>query len=224
MSTRTSNDPPRPTAERRVAGARGHGGNGNRPASTRFFEATPCEGPGCRNTVPAGIYSAQRKRSFCSDTCRNRLTAKEFVIGTCACGCGQPVLGRRNEAGIRKFTNEEHYYRFAHERQLGETGCFRASIESYMAGHAQARYKPGTLPMIQTAVAKFFRFVARQGIRDFNDVHPETVALYTATERDRGARHRAYISPISTFFSYLIKQGRYALTNPVVRRKDPHVD
>jgi len=68
-----------------------------RQPATKYFEAAPCEGPGCSNVVPAGMYAPHRKRAFCSEACRERDANTMYVLGTCACGCGELVLGARKE-------------------------------------------------------------------------------------------------------------------------------
>jgi integrase len=219
VSNSINDNPPRSTAEQRDATARSTGRFGDRSPSTKFFDAARCEGPGCQNIIPAGIYPSQRKRSFCSDKCRNRDFAAGYVVGTCKCGCGQTVLGRKDEAGKKQFLDDEHYYRFVHERQLGGTGCFRPLIEEYMGGDAKNTYKSSTLPTVQCSVAKFFRFAVRGGITDINDVRPATITKFIATEQKRGAMHRGYVGHLSTLFSWLIDEERYTRPNPIIPRR-----
>lgn len=219
MSNNTSKNPPRSTAEQRAAVARTSGRFGDRPPTKKFFDATPCEGPGCPNIIPAGMYPAQRKRSFCSDTCRNRHTSAMFVVGTCKCGCGQPVLGRKDEVGKKQFADDGHYQRFVRERQLADTGCFRPQIESYMAGDAKIRYRASTLPTVQTSLAKLFRFAVKEGISDVNDIRSATITKFISHEQERGTVHRTYLGHITTFFNFLIEEEVYEHPNPVIPRR-----
>jgi integrase len=214
-----SNAPPRSTAEQRDALARNTGRFGDRPPSTKFFDAARCEGPGCQNIIPAGTYPAQRKRSFCSDMCRNRFTAKEFVVGTCKCGCGKPVLGRKDQVGKKQFVDDEHYGRFVRERQLGDTNCFRPLFERYIAGDAKTNYKAGTLPAVKSGLAKVLRFAAMEGISDINEIRSDTITKFIAAEMDRGTMHRTYVGYCSTFFNCLIEDGLYTHPNPVIPRR-----
>ncbi len=126
---------------------------GERKLATKYFEAAPCEGPGCTNIIPASPYSTTRKRVFCSDACRRLDTTTRYVAGTCACGCEQPILGHKHKSGRRKFVDSRHYHRFRRERQLAETGIFRPVIERYLAGDAKTYYSPSTLPMVQASLA-----------------------------------------------------------------------
>jgi hypothetical protein len=72
VSSSTRNDVPRSTREQRDAAARNAPDRREHRPVSNYFEATPCEGPGCTNIVPAGMYPARRTRHFCSDECRSR--------------------------------------------------------------------------------------------------------------------------------------------------------
>jgi len=166
------------------------------------------------------MYPAQRKRSFCSDPCRNRDAATAYVVGACKCGCGEPVLGRKDEMGGKKqFVNHEHLCRFLEEQQLGETGCFRPCIEWYMAGDARNRYKASTLHTVKSSLARFFRFAATEGITDINDIRPATITKFIAAELERGTTSRNYVGHLSTFFYCLIDEGLYERPCPVIARR-----
>jgi hypothetical protein len=191
---------------------------GDRKPTTRYFEAAPCEGPGCTNVIPAGDYPAQRTRSFCSDTCRNRDSASAYIVGKCR-HCSQDILGRKDETGRKQFCTDVHRYEFLRERVLGPTGCFRPLVEEYLGGDAKNNYKPSTLPTVQTSVAKFFRFAVSHGITDVREVRSSTITQFIAEEQKRGVVHRTYVGHVSTLFGWLIDEGRYAGANPVIPRR-----
>lgn len=220
MSSNNPNlDPQRSTAEQRAAAAKSTGRFGERPPSTRFYEAAPCEGPGCKNIVPAGMYAAQRTRNFCCDTCRNRYEDKMYVVGICECGCGMEVLGRKQQVGKKKFYDDEHRRRYLYDRVLAPTGAFLPLVKEYMAGDAKNTYKASTLATVQSSVAKFFRFAVAKGIVDINEVRPATITEFIASEQARGAMYRNYVGHMSTFFNWLIDEERYTRPNPVIPRR-----
>lgn len=211
-------NPPRSTPQQRATAARQTGRFGDRKPSMRYFEATPCEGPGCPNVVPAGDYPAQRTRSFCSDSCRNRDSASAYIVGKCR-HCGGDVLGRKDETGKKQFCTEAHRHEFLREQVLGPTGGFRPLIVEYMEGDAKNNYKRSTIPTVRTSIAKFFRFAVTHGITDVRQVRPSTITNFIAHETERGVFCRTYVGHIATFFSWLISDERYDRANPVIPRR-----
>jgi integrase len=211
-------NPQRSTSEQRAVAARNTGRFGDRKPSKRYFEAAPCEGPGCTNVVPAGDYPAQRMRSFCSDSCRNRDSASAYIVGKCR-HCDQDILGRKDQPGKKLFCNETHRYEFLRERVLGPTGSFRPIVEEYMAGDAKNHYKASTIPTVQCSVAKFFRFAFAHGITDVRQVRSSTITQFIAEELERGTISRVYVGHLSTFFGWLIDEGRYDRVNPIIPRR-----
>jgi hypothetical protein len=101
----------------------------------RWFEAGPCEGPGCTNIVPAGFYAPQRKRYFCSMTCSSRADSKH-VIGT-SIHCDGPILEPKVKAGVKKYCTQACRWLHKTEEMLEPTGSFRPIIEEYMATACQ---------------------------------------------------------------------------------------
>jgi site-specific recombinase XerD len=189
------------------------------PPAKRYYEAAPCEGPGCTNTVPPGFYPAQRIRSFCSKTCRNSDAACRYVIGTCLCGCGGQVLGHKKEAGKKLFCCDDHMRAYELERILSPTGPFRPLIEEYMATQAPNYYAPGTLHTVRSSLAKFFRHAVQvEEIKLLDDIRSSAITRLIAVERERGLTSRNFVGYLSTFFGWLIAEERYDRANPVVSR------
>jgi integrase len=188
----------------------------NRPK--RYFDAGPCEGPGCTNIVPAGYYPAQRVRSFCSIRCSNREAASRYLVGTCQ-HCGGPVMGHRGDVGVKQFCCNEHKLAYETEQILGPTGPFRSLIEEYMSSAAPNYYRPGTLPTVRVSLAKVFRFAAQvEKITDLEEVRPALITRFIAHERERGLTSRSFVGHMSTFFRWAIAEERYTRANPVVSR------
>jgi integrase len=189
----------------------------HRPPS-RYWEAMPCEGPGCTNVIPAGLYAPQRLRSLCSTACANRDSSSQYIIGICRY-CGGPVMGRKDRVGKKYFCSDEHRRAHTTERILGPTGPFRALIAEYMSTAAANYYSPGTLPTVRVSLAKFFRFVAQiEKITELDAVRPAVITRFIALERERGLTGRNFVGHLSTFFATMIAEERYDRANPVVSR------
>lgn len=183
-----------------------------------YWEASPCEGPGCTNIIPAGSYAPQRLRSFCSTSCCTRDAACRYVIGTCL-HCGGPVMGRKDLAGLKKFCCNEHRRAHEIEQILGPTGTFRPLIEEYMSTTAVNYYALGTLSNVAGSLSKFFRFAAQvEKISNLEDVRPAVITRFIAMEHERGMTSRSSVGHLSTFFNSLIAEERYRGVNPVVSR------
>ncbi len=184
----------------------------------QYWEAMPCEGPGCANIIPAGLYQPQRARSFCSKTCVSRDSFSRYVVGKCP-HCGGPVMGRKDEAGIKVYCSDEHWRAHATEQILGPTGVFRGLIDEYMSTAAANYYAPGTLPTVRVSLAKFFRFAVQvEKAARLTDIRPGVITRFIAVERERGLTSRSFVGHLSTFFAWLIAEERYDRANPVVSR------
>lgn len=182
------------------------------------WDAMPCEGPGCRNVVPAGLYAPQRLRSFCSNTCSYRDASHQYMIGTCRY-CGGPIMGRKDYVGKKYYCCDDHRLAHSTERILGPTGPFRALIEEYMAAAAANYYSPGTLPTARVSLAKFFRFAVQvEKITVLDNIRPAVITRFIAHERARGLTCRNFVGHLSTFFGTLIAEEKYGRANPVISR------
>jgi integrase len=183
-----------------------------------YFDAVPCEGPGCTNIIPAGYYAPQRSRSFCSTACGHRDFMSRYLIGTCL-HCGGPVKGRKDQVGIKKFCSNEHKLTFETERVLGPTGSFRPLIEEYMRTGVVSMYREGTYPNVRTNLAKFFRFVVQnERVSTLDNIGPAVVTRFIAHEHERGLTGRGFVGHLSTLFGWLISEQRYHKPNPVIPR------
>jgi integrase len=183
-----------------------------------YFEASPCEGPGCKNILPAGYYAPQRSRSFCSQSCANRDAGTKYMIGNCL-QCGGPIMGRKDKAGLKKFCCNDHKLAFETERILGPTGPFRPLIEEYMRSGAISIYRSGTLPNVRVSLGNFFRFVAQiEKISTLAAIKPPVITRFIVHEHERGLSCRNFVGHLSTFFRWLIAEQRFDQANPVIPR------
>lgn len=183
-----------------------------------YFDAAPCEGPGCTNIIPAGYYAPQRSRSFCSTACANRDFSTRYLIGTCL-HCGGSIRGRKDQEGVKKFCSNEHKLAYETERVLGPTDSFRPLIEEYLSAGAPNMYRQGTLPTVRVSLAKFFRYVVRaEKLSQLESIGPAVVTKFIAHERERGLTSRNFVGHLSTFFGWLIAEQRFNRPNPVVPR------
>jgi hypothetical protein len=104
---------------------------------------------------------------------------------------------------------------------LAPTGPFRPLIEEYLATAAVNHYSPVTFGQARRNLGSFFQFVVEsEHIETLDDIRPSTVTRYINAERMRGIRscNRNLLNCVSTFFVWLIAQGRYDRGNPVVKR------
>jgi integrase len=183
-----------------------------------YFDAVPCEGPGCTNIIPAGYYAPQRSRSFCSTACGHRDFMSRYLIGTCL-HCGGPVRGRKDQVGIKKFCSNEHKLAYETERIFGTTGSFRPLIVEYLKSGAPNIYRAGTLPTVQSSLCRFFRYVANvEKTSQLESIGPGVVTRFIAHERERGMTSRNFVGHLSTFFGWLRSEQRFSKLNPVIPR------
>ncbi len=200
-----------------------HRGNSGSFSSTNlakkeYFDAAPCEGPGCTNIVPGGYFPSHRVHAFCSRKCRNREAASRYIVGICL-HCGGEILGLKSEVGAKKFCCREHMLEHDTEQIMGATGKFRPLIEHYMATQAKNYYKQSTLHSVRSSLARFFRFaVQEEGIGALDQVRTSTVTQFISIERERGLTSGNFIGHLSTFFAWAIAEERYERANPVVSR------
>jgi site-specific recombinase XerD len=85
----------------------------------------------------------------------------------------------------------------------------------YFNGFASRHYRDIRTPRL--ALCPFFKFLLLQGIMSIGKVTPKTITLFLTWARQASIKSPAYnISKISTFFKWLIAEGRYKGGNPVV--------
>lgn len=135
----------------------------------------------------------------------------------CACGCGKLV--QRSASGISKdglnFISRAHVGEYQANQTIRLCGSFIGIVEKYLNGFATTHYrdpkkhKPRLLP--------FFQFLADSGFTDLEDVTPQTVTAFLQWGRSTGRKVVAYSSgTISTFFNWMLAEGRRKAPNPVV--------
>jgi integrase/recombinase XerC len=177
-----------------------------------------CDGPECKSFIPAGLYSKTARVLTCSPRCANRREWKGTKTLACDCGCGLSFLGRRRKNNLSGlvFISQQHRANYIKSMYQSEScGVFLELVTEYLNGFASHHYREIRTP--RTALCPFFRFLTTIGIRSIGEVIPTTITNFLTWARQVGLRSPAYnISKISTFFVWLIAEGRYKGGNPVV--------
>ena len=199
-----------------------------------FREAGACEGPGCNETVPAGVVYGHQTRWFCSNKCRRRAknlhrrTYKQIVIGSCE-HCNGPIIGtsvkrRKNP----RYCSTEHFRAAQFERIMRATGPLAEKLLEY--ARLNPNYAESTAQGVKTNLARAARyFHGKLGIERWEDVRPDSIGEFIHAEKQRGIKSTNSVGQLSTYFRWLIGVKRIAMQNPVIhglhkqksRRNDP---
>ena len=187
-----------------------------------FREAGDCEGPGCNETVPAGMVYGHQTRWFCSDRCRRRAknlhrrTYKQIVIGACE-HCGEPITATSEQRRKKpRYCSIEHF-RLAQSKQIMEaTGPLGETLLEYV--RLKPNYADSTAPGVKTNLARAARFFyGTRGIDRWEDVMPDSISEFISAEKRRGVKSTNPIGQLSTYFRWLIDVKRIRMENPVIR-------
>lgn len=187
----------------------------------RYVDAgtEPCQAPGCPNLIPEGLYNAKCKFIACSSDCYNKRAAQGSILMKCACPCGQTFLrasNRPTKSGL-VFMSPRHRGNYVIDQHLQEScGRFRPIADEYITGIARIHYTDTRNARI--AVSTLLLFLTQSEISSLEDVSPRTITEYIRwmgnTNRKIGTDT---LSCISTFFNWMIDEGRRKVANPVTR-------
>jgi integrase len=174
-----------------------------------------CSHAGCLCTVPPGIYPKGQNLMFCSYNCHKVYGSKGPVFGACK-NCNRPLSGLPCQRG-KQFCNTDCWIEYRNVTSFAEkTGDFKPILLEYLHGDAKNRYKLSTWRGVRANLACFFQFVRSQGVNQLSDVNPTLMTAFIAKERDRGLHQDNYISQISVFFNWLLRNGDTSIRNPVL--------
>lgn len=182
-------------------------------------EVERCQTPGCSNFIPEGRYDLRNKFIVCSPDCYNRRSAKGSILMTCGCGCGTQFL--RASKRLRKsglvFLSSRHLGDYLIAKTLQEScGPFRVVADEYLNGVAKVHY--ASVREARKSLATFFLFLTERGITTLEGVSPKTITEYILWTSDTGRKLASdTLSCISTFFNWMIDEGRRTAANPVTR-------
>ena len=180
-----------------------------------YLPSRKCDGPGCDNMAPGGMYLKKRKYLFCSPLCQHRFTHLKYVIGTCL-ECGGPVLGGKSYRGKGRFCSWEHRRKYYRGQMEELTGPFVSLIDEYLK--LTNRYRKRTIPIVKSTLIQFFGFVRTEGIDRLEDITPAVVTRFMAWQRERGLTRANYITRVKALFDWLYFEGRATMRNPVIPR------
>jgi integrase/recombinase XerC len=177
-----------------------------------------CDGPACENFIPSGLYSKTARILTCSPRCANRREWKGARDLICDCGCGLHFLGtkKKNNVSGLVFISQQHRAHYITNKYQSEScGAFMRLLAEYLNGFASGHYRDIRTPRL--ALCPFFQFLNTIGIRAVGEISSKTITDFLTWARQAGVKSPAYnISKISTFFKWLIAEGRYKRGNPVV--------
>lgn len=185
-----------------------------------FRDSGPCEGPGCKNTVPAGLVYGHQTYRLCGPDCGRRaknLRRKQNKknLGTCEY-CQGPVIANSFTESKLRFCCMAHYRASEDDRIMGPTGPHRSILEEYIL--RTSHYADSTLPCVKTNLARFARYIYQVlGIKQFTSVRPSVISQYMKHEKKRGITSTNTIGHLSTFFNWLIVEHDLDIRNPVIR-------
>ena len=176
-----------------------------------------CEAGGCENFLPEGWYWFRPTRLSCSPECwlRHHLLGKPGVF--CACGCGEFIQRHPSTISLEglNFCSRAHLGEYQAKRTIALCGPFVGILEEYLAGFAVTHYrnpkkhKPRLLP--------FFQYLAESGHTNLEEVTPQTITEFLKWGRTTGRKVVVYSTgTISTFFNWMLSEGRRKAPNPVV--------
>jgi site-specific recombinase XerD len=177
-----------------------------------------CDGGNCDNFVPEGQYGSRPAYLTCSYDCWHRRSAKGNLVLKCSCGCGQDFLRpykRKTLTGL-VFASKEHMSAHLIDKYLAEhCGSFRKVVDEYLNGFAAYHYRDPK--SVRSSIARFFMFLNNQNIVSIDNVTPKTITEFVvwAKKPNRGLSTHT-VSSISTFFKWMIAEGRWKAGNPVV--------
>jgi integrase len=183
-----------------------------------FRNAGACEGPDCKNVVPAGMVFSHQIHWFCADDCKRRarnLRRMEYKRNHGNCEfCQQPILNISYTP--LRFCCKAHYRASERKRIMSPAGPLEPILEDYIL-HT-SHYADSTLPCVKTNLARFARYIYGElGIALFESVRPSTISKYMEREKKRGIKSTNTIGHLSTFFNWLIVEKDLDIRNPVIR-------
>ncbi len=176
-----------------------------------------CEAGNCRNFLPEGWYWFRPKRLSCSPECWLRRHKAVRPSVPCSCGCGELVQRFASNMSVDglNFIDRAHLGEYQASQTIRLCGPFIGIVQVYLNGFAKSHYrepkkhKPRLLP--------FFQFLTERGVADLEDVTPQTVTAYFEWGRTTGRQVVAYSAgTLSTFFGWLMREGRRKGANPVI--------
>lgn len=185
-----------------------------------FAENTQkCKGPNCTNFVPEGRYSANCKFIACSPECYRLRLAQGGIVLTCDCGCERTfhrASHDHSKSGL-VFLSPRHQGDYLIEKTLKEScGRFRPIADEYLDGVARQHYSE--LRGVRRSLATLFLFLQETDISSLEEVSPRTITDYILWMKKNDRKlATSTLSCISTFFNWMIDEGRRKAANPVTR-------
>lgn len=101
------------------------------------------------------------------------------------------------------------------EANISECGDLGNVVREFLNTLAPNHYRNSK--NVQSCIFPFFKWCAKNGIKQLSEIRPKTITKYLASCRQSGRKTPHYrVSALATFFSWAIAEERYLLGNPVV--------
>jgi len=185
----------------------------------KYVEANTvrCEAPGCNSYLPEGQYAKGSVFVACSARCYRKRASRGSIIRVCAmCGIEFRQPSRRKSDPV--FCSHKHRGEYITNRLLEQCcGPYRELVDRYFDGYVKLRGM--NVAYMRKGIRPFFRFVNESGIASLEEVQPATITDYLAWAEKSGYRNAAHdLTCVSTFFNWMITEGRRIAANPVIPR------
>lgn len=205
-----------PGAHYRFCGSRDCADNIKQLKSGQWVESNSrkCDREECVEFVAEGHYAKHSSLCCSSDCYSNRIYYDGGQKMTCRCGCGKE-FSRKYKADKPAFSSNKCHARYKVEKNLASCGSFRPLVEEYLDGVGKIRYRD--TKRARVALCSFFRYLNERAITNLDEVTSPLITAYLSWASDAG--HSSIgetISYITTFFSWLICEGRREKGNPVL--------
>jgi len=188
-----------------------------RPIRVVGEHAIKCSGPGCKEWIPAGVYSANKNLFFHSPVCRGRYYKVNYTPNTKCLVCGKPLY--------RPYKNKPHFCSIRHfwDYKIQKTFAalppeLAAVLRRYEDEFARTHYRPSTFSSVRSYLIHLFNFMEKRGITDLEQVTPAVITSFINDPASKYFQINTVLNAVSTFMKWLIVQGLRKSANPVIAR------
>lgn len=185
----------------------------------RYVEANTirCEAPDCGSYIPEGRYDQRMVFIACSAQCYRKRALKGSIVLTCAL-CGIQFLRPSRRKGDLVFCSPKHWGEYVTDRQLEKCcGSHRELVSEFLDKYVAMREM--NVPSMRKGITPFFEFLNESGMNSLEAIKPATISDYLVWAEKSGRRNAGHdLTCVSTFFTWMIMEGRRIAANPVIPR------
>jgi integrase/recombinase XerC len=177
----------------------------------------PCSRPGCTGFAPAGEHHPRTKHFFCSAECKKKSIWFLSVPWSSCDWCGGPIRRPKRSQLKHRFCSAKCTHLFRSDGIIRDrAGSYFPLLTEYIDSFVQFHYRNSY--GARNALSYLFQFLLEEKITDISQVTPRTITRFMAWEGRRGGISNKYISFASTFFDWMIAEGRREHANPVISK------